>query len=104
MINKETAAAIAYLAIADLVGRDYFRSHFDDVCHGIYEYDDRTGEVSDDVEYEYFMGFEGDNETGLWTVFARVSVNRETEKVTFLDYKLPNGNRMENPIKPTSFA
>ena len=50
------------------------------------------------------MGFEGDNETGLWTVFARVSVNRETEKVTFLDYKLPNGNRMENPIKPTSFA
>jgi hypothetical protein len=33
-----------------------------------------------------------------------VSVNRETGKVTILDYKLPNGKRMENPIKPTSFA
>ena len=50
------------------------------------------------------MGFEGDDETGKWTVFARVSVNRETEEVTFLDYKLPDGKRMENPIKPTSFA
>ena len=98
MINKETAAAIAYLAIADLVGRNYFRSHFDDVCHG-YPTND-----NEDIEYEYFMGFEGNDETGKWTVFARVSVNRETEEVTFLDYKLPDGKRMENPIKPTSFA
>ena len=98
MINKETAAAIAYLAIADLVGRNYFRCHFDDVCHG-YPTND-----NEDIEYEYFMGFEGDDETGKWTVFARVSVNRETEEVTFLDYKLPDGKRMENPIKPTSFA
>ena len=98
MVNKETAAAIAYLAIADLVGRDYFKSHFEDVCHSY-----PTGD-SDDAEYEYFMGFEGDSEKNLWTVFARVSINRETKKVTFLDYKLPNGSRMENPIKPTSFA
>ena len=98
MINKETAAAIAYLAIADLVGRDYFRSHFKDVCHSF------PSDEYDDVEYEYFMGFEGDSDTNLWTVFARVSINRETKKVTFLDYKLPNGSRMENPIKPTSFA
>jgi len=98
MINKETAAAIAYLAIAGLVGHNYFRSHFDDVCHG-YPTND-----NEDIEYEYFMGFEGDDETGKWTVFARVSVNRETEEVTFLDYKLPDGKRMENPIKPTSFA
>ena len=98
MINKETAAAIAYLSIADLVGRNYFRSHFKDVCHG-YPTND-----NEDIEYEYFMGFEGNDETGKWTVFARVSVNRETEEVTFLDYKLPDGKRMENPIKPTSFA
>jgi hypothetical protein len=98
MINKETATAIAYLAIADLVGRDYFRSHFNDVCHG-YPSDEYY-----DVEYEYFMEFEGNDETGLWAAFTRVSVNRETEKVTILDYKLPNGKRMENPIKPTSFA
>jgi hypothetical protein len=98
MINKETATAIAYLAIADLVGRDYFRSHFNDVCRG-YPSDEYY-----DVEYEHFMGFEGNDETGLWTVFARVSVNCETEKVTILDYQFPNGKRMENPIKPTSFA
>ena len=50
------------------------------------------------------FAFEGDSKLNLWTVFARVSVNRETEKVPLLDYKLPNGKRMENPIKPTSFA
>ena len=98
MVNKETAAAIAYLAIADLVGRDYFKSHFDDVCHS-----HPTGD-SDDAEYEYFMGFEGDSEKNLWTVFARVSVDRETEKVTVLDYRLPDGSRMENPIKPIKSA
>lgn len=48
------------------------------------------------------MGFEG--EEGLWTVFAKVLVNRETKEVTFLDYKTPDGKRMENPIKPISFA
>ncbi len=97
MINKENAAAIAYLAIADLVGKDYFRSHFKGSCHA-YPCPD------DDIDYEYFLAFEGDLKSNLWTVFARVSVNRETEKVTILDYKLPNGKRMENPIKPTSFA
>ena len=98
MINKEEAKVDAWVAIADLVGRDYFRTHFDGSCHS---YPD---DKYDDLEYEYFIGFEGDQASGLWTVFARVSVNRETEVVTILDYKLPNGKRMENPIKPTSFA
>lgn len=59
---------------------------------------------SNDTEYEYFIGFEGDNTTNKWTVFARVSVNRKTKVVTFLDYKTPDGKRMENPVKPISFA
>lgn len=80
------------------MGKEYFRNHFEGSCQA-YPTDDR-----DDIDYEYFLGFEGDDETGLWTVFARVSVNRETKKVTFLDYKTPDGKRMENPIKPTSFA
>ncbi len=45
-----------------------------------------------------------DDDTNLWTVFARVLVNRETKKCIFLDYKTPDGVRMENLIKPTSFA
>ena len=77
---------------------DYFRAHIEKACES-YPTDNY-----DDVDWEYFLGFEGDDETGLWTVFARVSVNRETEEVTFLDYKTPDGHRMDNPIKPTSFA
>ena len=60
------------------------------------------------VNLSIFFGFddvdEGDENDYKWKVFARVSVNRNTGKITFLDYKLPNGKRMENPIKPTSFA
>ena len=98
MINKEEAKVDALVAIANLVGLDYFRAHIEKACES-YPTDNY-----DDVDWEYFLGFEGDDETGLWTVFARVSVNRETEEVTFLDYKTPDGHRMDNPIKPTSFA
>ena len=96
MLNKDEAKVDAWGAIADLFGVDYFRAHFEDACQS---YPD---DQYDDVEYEYFMGFEG--EEGLWTVFAKVLVNRETKEVTFLDYKTPKGKRMENPVKPISFA
>ncbi len=96
MLNKDEAKVDAWGAIADLFGVDYFRSHFEEACQS---YPD---DKYDDVEYEYFMGFEG--EEGLWTVFAKVLVNRETKEVTFLDYKTPDGKRMEKPIKPISFA
>lgn len=98
MINKEEARIDAWVSIAELMGKEYFREHFEGSCQAY------PPDSDDDVEYEYFLGFEGDDETGLWTVFARVSVNRETRKVTFLDYKTPDGKRMENPLKPTSFA
>ena len=77
-----------------------FEEYRDKICSWYIEYDD--------VEYEYFIGFDdiddADENDYKWKVFARVSVNRETGEVTVLDYKLPNGKRMENPIKPTSFA
>ena len=97
MLTKEQATADAWLQISELVGREYFKEHFEGSTHS-YPAD------SNEVEYEYFIGFEGDDESDLWTVFARVSVNRETEKVTILDYKLPNGERMKNPIKPVRWA
>ena len=96
MLNKDEAKVDAWGAIADLFGVDYFRAHFEDACQC---YPD---DQYDDVEYEYFLGFEG--EEGLWKVFAKVLVNRETKEVTFLDYKTPDGKRMENPIKPISFV
>lgn len=96
MLNIDEAKVDAWGAIADLFGVDYFRAHFEDACQS------NPDDQYDDVEYEYFMGFEG--EEGLWTVFAKVLVNRETKEVTSLDYKTPDGKRMENPIKPISFA
>lgn len=98
MLNKYEAKVDAWIAIAKLIGEEYFREHFEGSCES-YPTDDY-----DEVDYEYFLGFEGDKESGLWSVFARVSVNRETREVTFLDYKTPDGVRMENPIKPISFA
>ena len=98
MQNKTEAKMLATIEIAKKLGVEYVKAHLNGLCES-YPTDDY-----DDVDWEYFLGFEGDYETGLWTVFARVSVNRETEEVTFLDYKTPAGHRMENPIKPTSFA
>lgn len=98
MISKDEAKAVAWLAIAELVSRDYFRSHFEGSCQAYP--DDR-----DDVEYEYFIGFDAvDGNDNKWKVFVRVAVDRETEKVTFLDYRLPDGRRMEAPVKPVRFA
>ena len=52
MLTKEQAKVDAWLAIADLMGRDYFREHFEGSCHS---YPD---DKYDDVEYEYFIGFD----------------------------------------------
>ena len=99
MINKDEAKVIAWIAIAQLVGIEYFRAHFEGSCESY------PADEFDDVEWEYFIGFDDvDDESDVWNVFARVSVNRETEQVTLLDYKTPDGHRMENPIKPVRFA
>lgn len=99
MINIYEAQVLAWVSIADLVGRTYFRSHFEGSCSSYVSEDNGKKDLMD---FEYFIGFEAVDD--LWTVFARVSVNRETEEVTFLDYKLPDGKRMENPPKPVRFA
>ncbi len=99
MINHDEAKVLAWKAISDLFGNDYFRSHFEGSCEAYPPQD------YNEVIYEpYFLGFEGDSEKNLWTVFASVSVNRETQEVTFLDYKTPDGKRMENPPQPIRHA
>ena len=94
MLTKYEAKIVASYAIAEKFGLDYFRSHVNESCEACTD--------GDDVDMMYFLGFENDGE--LWTVFAKVSVNRETREVTFLDYKTPEGKRMENPIEPISFT
>lgn len=98
MLNRLEAKINACGAIAELFGIDYFKSHIEEACEAL------PSEENDDVDFEYFLGFEGNEETGLWTSFAKVLVNRETKECTFLDYRKPNGDRMENPIKPISFT
>lgn len=98
MINKNEAKIEAWKAISDLFGNEYFRTHFEDSCES-YPTDD-----DDDINFEYFMGFEADSSTHLWTVFARINVNRDTGVATFLDYKTPKGLRMDNPPKPVRLA
>ena len=98
MWNKDEARVALLIFIAYFCGKEYVKAHLSDSCES-YPTDNY-----DEVEDEYFIGFEGNDETNLWTVFARVLVNRETKECTFLDYKTPDGKRMENPIKPTSFA
>ena len=94
MLTKFEAKIVASYAIAELFGLDYFKKHIENACEAITD--------GDSIDMMYFLGFEGDGK--LWTVFAKVSVNRETREVTFLDYKTPEGKRMENPIEPISFT
>ena len=96
MLSVGDAKAKAILKIAELFGKEYIRQNFKKACTAYPE--------SDEISYEYFCGFEGDENSGKWTVFARVLVNRENGEIIFLDYKLPNGKRMENPIKPVRYA
>lgn len=99
MLNRFEAKIAACEVIADIVGLDYFKAHIKHACES-YPSEDEEG-----IDYEYFLGFDDiDDDSDVWNVFARVSVNRDTKEVTILDYKTPDGHRMENPIKPTSFA
>ena len=98
MWNKDEAKVAALLFIADFFGKEYVKSHISDACESY-----PTDEYGEE-DYEYFIGFEGNDDTNLWTVYARVLVNRKEKTCSFLDYKTPDGKRMENPIKPTSFA
>ena len=92
MTSKENAMGIAILKMAEIFGKEYMRNHYFGACHSY------TG--GDDRMYDYFTGFEGDDDTNKWTVFAYVRVDRETEEAIFLDYRLPDGTRMENPVRP----
>ena len=98
MTTTKNAAAIAIIKIADLFGNDFVRTNFKDACIS-YPPDDYK-----EAEFDFFCGFTGDERKNAWTVFAYVRVDRGTREAVLLDYKLPNGERMENPIKPIRFV
>lgn len=98
MTTTKNAAAIAIIKIADLFGNEYVRTNFKDACIS------SPPDDYEENEFDFFCGFAGDERKNTWTVFAYVRVNRGTREAVFLDYKLPNGEGMENPIKPIRFV
>ena len=94
MITINEAKIEAWLAISNLFGSEYFRNNFENACSSYFD---------DNGTLIYFIGFEDDGK--LWTVFAKVSVNRETKEICFLNYRTPNGKhvialRGNNPNYP----
>ena len=98
MLNCEEAKVLAWKTISDIVGLEYFRANFINACES------QTSNNEVDPIFDYFLGFEGDDASNKWTVFVKVVVNRETQMVEIMDYKTPDGTRMENPPHPISFA
>ena len=93
MLTNNACKIKSILRIAELFGNEYVKENYPNSCIA-YTVDNNN------EEYEFFCGFQGDDKTNEWIIFARISVNRMTEQVIFLDYKLPNGKRMEQPLKP----
>lgn len=91
MLTKKNMIGKATEMMIELFGIEYMREHmFNNCCHA----------QSEDGDYfELFCGFVGDKETNKWTEFAYVHVHKETGEAEALDYKLPDGTRMKNPIK-----
>ena len=86
MITINEAKIEAWLSISNLFGSEYFRNNFENACSSYFD---------DNGTFIYFIGFEDDGK--LWTVFAKVSVNRETKEVSFLNYRTPNGKHVIAP-------
>jgi len=91
MLNKSKLILCAGTKMMDLFGKEYLKKHmFNGSCHA---------QSENDGYFELFCGFAGDEATNKWTEFAYVRVHTETGETEFLDYRLPDGTRMKNPVK-----
>ncbi len=97
MLSKQNIAVKGILKTTEVFGKEYVRNNYKKMkCEAISSpYDGNSA--------RYFIAFEGDGETNLWTVFACVEV-LESGEARMLDYKLPDGTRMHNPIEPIRLA
>ena len=95
--TKEQTGAkiIGTLEMAKLFGDEYIRQNAIGAAESISE--------KIDGEIRYFLGSRGDA-SGSWTEYALVGVDPANDKARFLDYKLPDGKRMEKPIVPIPYA
>ncbi len=93
MLSLDVLYAKAVLKLADVYGMEYMKLK---VKHTpVARWDDGTCIVF------YFMFEDEDERPDLqanykgWTVYAGVSVDKNTGEATMLDYVLPDGTRME---------
>lgn len=91
MISKNGAQISGFYLIGSIFPEDYLKAKCKEACCMVSE--------ESDGKYEYFLGFESDQSNHLWNVFASVSIDANTGKSEFLDYRLPSGLRMRNPVQ-----
>lgn len=82
-------------ATARLFGREYVRNNYDKKeCECFAEPKDGIA--------RYFIAFTSVEDR--WDVFCSVSIDQESGKTKYLDYRLPSGYRMKNPIEKVRSA
>ncbi len=93
MLSLDVLYAKAVLKLADVYGMDYMKSkvkhtpvvrHDDDTCM-IFYFLFEDGKQRPDLIPDHFG----------WTVYAGVSVDKNTGEAIMLDYVLPDGTRMK---------
>lgn len=97
MLSENAVQVKGIIFISKIFGEQYVRSHRFSYCSSIcFDYSNE--------EAAYFTGFEGEKKENKWTVYASVAVNKTTGAVRFLDYRLPSGERMKDPINPVVYS
>lgn len=91
MLTNTNISVKGTLKTASLFSNEYVKEHAKNACYAISE--EHNG------KYEVFIGFVGNSKTNQWEVFSFISVDSDTGKTEFLDYRLPSGLRMKNPLK-----
>lgn len=99
LISKSDAWAEAVLAVAGIFGKDFVKEKLLKSPSSVTEI---KGTDNSNPRIEFFFAFESDGKrasNSKWTCYAWVSVDLVTEKASFLNYCLPDGQKMKNPIR-----
>ena len=96
MLRTDWLRIIGTVKIAELFGADYVKANIKNAIEG--------QAINHSGNGEYFLGFKGDKATNKWLEYAYIEVDPKTQRTTFLDYRLPSGERMSNPVKKIIYA
>lgn len=95
MLSRADMMMEGVFATARLFGEDYVRNNYHSKECEVF------AEAKNGVS-RYFVAFTSNK--NKWDVFCSVSIDQETGKTKYLDYRLPSGLRMKNPIEKVRSA